>query len=185
MGLTPVGGLPAELVALEAKCSVLDKLGHRSALQREAHLLYERLTGSRWPLARASYEFKMEEARGWLGHAPASHQLEKKAALSAALQVLWADWLRERAGKGRRFLTLDGFPVLAAWISSPNELTTLLTPVEVIDSALRESGDFQARLIDAEGRNVLGPHELVGATRVERRTGLDPASVDSPSGGAG
>jgi signal transduction histidine kinase len=176
MGLTPVGGLPAELVGLEAKCSVLDKLGHRSALQREAHLLYERLTGSRWPLSRASYEFKMEEARGWLGQAPASHQLEKKAALSAALQVLWADWLRERAGNGRRFLTLDGFPVLAAWISSPNELTTLLTPVEVIDSALRESGDFQARLIDAEGRNVLGPHELVGATRVERA----PASTRLP-----
>ena len=54
--------------------------------------------------------------------------------------------------KGRRFLTTEESVVLAAWISSPNELTALFLPAEVLGSALRESGDFQARLIDEEGR---------------------------------
>ena len=168
MGSTPVGGLPAELVAREARCSLFERLDRTSDLQREARLLYDTLADGRFPLSRAGYEFKMEEARGWLGGAPDSQQLQQKAALSAAAQVLWADWSREPAGKGRRLVMPDGRPVLASWISSPDELTAVLVPAGAVGTALRDAGDFQARLIDAEGRTVLGSPGMAGVIRVER-----------------
>ncbi len=190
MGATLVGGLPAGLVALEARCSLMEKAGRRADLQREARLMHNCLAESRWPLSRASYEFKTEEARGWLGEAPDSRQLEKKSSLSAAAYVLWADWLREPGGKGRRFLILNEIPVLATWSSSPDELTALLVPAETLGPALRESGDFQARLIDAEGWAVLGSQEPVGEIRVERAPAstrlpwtLQVASLDDGSAG--
>ncbi len=177
MGETPVGGLPAELVALEAKCSLLEKLGRRSDLERGARFLHDQLVMSRWRLSRASYEFKMEEARSWLGEIPGTSRLVKKAALSAAAEVLWADWLREPGSKGRRLLTPDGYPVLVVWISGPDELTALLAPADIFGSALRVPEEFQARLIDLEGRIVMGPAELpLGGIRVERT----PASTRFP-----
>ncbi len=119
----------------------------------------------------------MEEARTWLGEIPESSQLVKKAALSAGAEVLWADWLREPGSKGRRLLIPDGHPVLAAWISSPDELTALLAPGNILVSALRVSEEFQARVIDLEGRIVMGPAELpTGGIRVERA----PASPRLP-----
>jgi two-component system phosphate regulon sensor histidine kinase PhoR len=168
MGATPVGGLPAELVAREARCSLLERLGRASDLQREARLLYDTLVEGRFLLARAGYQFKMEEARGWLGEPPDPPRLQQKTALSAAAQVLWADWSREPAGKGRRLVTPDGLPILASWVSSPNELTAVLVPAEAVGAALRESVDFQARLIDVEGRTVLGSPDMAGVIRVER-----------------
>ncbi len=176
MGGTPVGGLPAELVAREARCSLLDKLGHAADLRREARLLYDTLVDGRFPLLRGGYEFKMEEARGWLGEAPDSQRLKNKTALSAAAQVLWADWPSDSPGKGRRILTPEGLPVLASWISSPHELTAVLVPAGAVGDALRESGDFQARLIDVDGQPLLGSPDMAGVIRVERT----PASTRLP-----
>jgi len=176
MGATAVGGLPAELVAREARCSLFERLDRASDLQREARLLYDTLADGRFHLSRPGYEFKMEEARGWLSEAPDSQQLQKKAALSAAAQVLWVDWSREPAGKGRRLVTPDGRPILASWISGPNELTAVLVPAEAVGAALREAGDFQARLMDVEGRTVLGSPDMAGVLRVERT----PASTRLP-----
>jgi len=176
MGRTPLGGLPGELVALEARCTLFEKLGRRSDLEREARSLYKKLTEGCWPLSRAAHEFKVGEARAWLGAAPEPSQWEEKAALSAATEVLWNEWLQEPVSKGRRFLTMDGQPVLAAWVSSPQELTALLAPAAAVGSALREAGDFHARMMDAEGRLVLGRPEPAGAIRVERA----PASTRLP-----
>ena len=176
LGATPVGGLPAELVALEARCSLLEKLGRRPDLEREARVLYARLTEGRWPLLRASYDFKIEEARAWLGGTPDPVQWEERAALSAAAEVLWAEWRQEPISKGRRFLTMDGRPVLAVWVSSPQELTALLAPAAALRPALGEAGDFPARMIDTDGRLLLGSPEPAGATRVER----SPASTRLP-----
>jgi two-component system, OmpR family, phosphate regulon sensor histidine kinase PhoR len=176
MGATPLGGLPAELVAREARCSLFERLSRASDLQREARLFYDALADGRFPLSRAGYEFKMEEARGWLAEAPDSGQLQQKAALSAAAQVLWVDWSREPAGKGRRLVTPDGRPILASWISGPNELTAVLVPAEAVGAALREAGHFQARLMDVEGRTVLGSPDMAGVLRVDRT----PASTRLP-----
>jgi tetratricopeptide (TPR) repeat protein len=43
MGSATVDGLPAELVALEARCTLFDKLGRRADLEREAGILHGKL----------------------------------------------------------------------------------------------------------------------------------------------
>ncbi|RPJ55859.1 MAG: hypothetical protein EHM23_24935 [Acidobacteria bacterium] len=70
MGPTPVGGLPAGIIALEAKCSLLEKVDRAADLKREARVLHEILVGGRWPLSHASYEFRFDEARRWPGELP-------------------------------------------------------------------------------------------------------------------
>ena len=168
MGKTPVGGLPAELVGLEARCTLLEKLGRRADLEREARILYERLAHGGWPLSRASYEFKIEEARAWAGEISSSPQQKERAALSAAAEAIWVECRQESNCKGRRFLTVDSQPVLAAWTSDPEGLTALLAPAAAVSSAFHQAGDFRARIVDAEGRLVLGDPEPAGPVRVER-----------------
>jgi two-component system phosphate regulon sensor histidine kinase PhoR len=177
LGATPVGGLPADLVALEARCSLLEKLGRRADLEREARVLYAGLANGRWPLLHASYDFKIGEARAWLGGTPDLVQWEERGALSAAAEALWAEWRQEPVVKGRRILTVDGRPVLAAWVSSTEELTALLAPPAVLRMALDEAGAFSARMIDADGRLLLGSPEPAGATRVERSPASTRASL--------
>ena len=175
MGTTPVSGLPAELVALEAKCSLFERLGHRSDLQREARILYDKLSRGCWRLSRASYDFKIGEARAWLG-ANCEPQSEDKAALSAAVETIWADWLREPVSRGRRFLPTPRGPIVEVWLSNPQELTALLAPAAAVWSPMQETGDFEARLIDAEGRLVFGPAGVSPAAHVDR----SPASTKLP-----
>ncbi len=171
MGTTPAGGLPAQLVALEARCTLFEELGRRADLEREARIFYEQLMRGHWGLRRAAHEFRVEQARGWLGTAPEQPQWKDKAALSAAADLLWNDWLRGPVSKGRRLLTMEGQPVLAAWASSPLELTALLAPAAVIEPALGEAGGFHAVLTDAEGRLLLGRAAPATAVRVERSPG--------------
>jgi hypothetical protein len=156
MGAARVGGLPADLVALEARCSLLEKLARHADLDREAHVLYAKLTDGHWLLLRASYDFKLEEARGWLGRAPDPAQLEERAAPSAAAGTLWNDWLREPVSKGRRFFIAEGPPVLAAWVSSAQELTAVLAPAAALAPALGEADGFHARMISGYRRAAIG-----------------------------
>ena len=168
MGTAQFRGLPAELVALEARCSLFEELGRRSDLEREARVLYQSLANSRWRLLQASFDYQVEQARAWLGNPPEPPQWNDKAALSGAALFLYGEWLREPAGKGRRVLAMDGYPVLAAWTSSTQELIALIAPAAAVGSALREAGSFRAMLTDAEGHLVLGQAGPPGAVRVER-----------------
>jgi hypothetical protein len=90
LAATPVEGLPAELVAREARCTVLEKLGRKGLLDREARELYGRLVSGYWQLPHAAWDFLMEETRSWLGSGLTSPPgLDSAIALSAAAESLW------------------------------------------------------------------------------------------------
>jgi len=61
MGATPVGGLPAELLARHARCTLLDELKRTTEVKREAGLLYADLHNGRWKLDRGAYRFYTQE----------------------------------------------------------------------------------------------------------------------------
>jgi len=65
MGATPVGGLPAELLARDARCTLLDELKRATEVKREAGLLYADLHNGRWKLDRGAYRFYTQEASRW------------------------------------------------------------------------------------------------------------------------
>src|SRR5450759_2425527 len=52
-----IEGRPADLMAREARCSVLEETGQRDVLEREAHDLRRDLASGRWALTRAAWEF--------------------------------------------------------------------------------------------------------------------------------
>lgn len=170
-----VYGLPAELVALESRCALLERLGNQPELAREAAVLHRNLMNGKWSLRRATHEFQLAQAREWLGEAAESHYDRGKAALSAAAETVWVTWQRERGGKGRRIVAGDP-AVLAEWTSDGEELTALLAPAATLEAALGEAGAFPAALADAEGRSLLGRAEPAARLRVERT----PASTKLP-----
>jgi signal transduction histidine kinase len=175
MGSATVDGLPAELVALEARCTLFDKLGRRADLEREAGILHGKLMRVQWRLRRAAYEFQLEQAWQWLDRAPDSMPGEEKAALSAAAELWWKEWQREPVAKGRRIVA-GVRPVLAAWTSQGEELTAVLALTDSLDAALREAGPFSAALTDGEGRRLVGRADQGAKLSVERA----PASTRLP-----
>ncbi|MCC6394926.1 MAG: HAMP domain-containing histidine kinase [Bryobacterales bacterium] len=174
MGAATVGGLPAELVALEGRCALFAELGRPEDLKREAGILHANLVRVGWRLGKSTYDFQLEQARQWLG-APRSTESGDKEALSAAAELIWQAWRREPVPKGRRIIAGDR-PVLAAWSSDEQEWTAVLAPALTFEAALLEAGSFEAALIDGEGRRLLGRTDQAAKLSVERT----PASMKLP-----
>src|SRR5947199_133345 len=65
MRATPVGGLPAELLARHARCTLLDELKRTTEVKREGGLLYANLHNGQWKLDRGAYRFYTQEASRW------------------------------------------------------------------------------------------------------------------------
>lgn len=130
MGDVPVGGVPAELLAQQARCNVLAELKH-SALREAAATLDAGLQRGRWQLDRASYLFHSQEARRWLGgDRPPGLSGEDNLAFAAAVEWLADRWreLRqdERSARGRHSLWAADRPILVVWTASAQKLVALL-----------------------------------------------------------
>jgi len=160
LGSTPVSGLPAELVAREARLSALDASGRHDELRAEAAVFLRDLDGGRWRLTRSAYEFRTSEARRWMGDGPQQLPPSEAVALSAAAEDLVQQW---RAGpepsSGQRAYTIDSQAVLAVWSATTVRLVAVVAGPRYLASLWREA--FQDRrmrlaLTDPEGRTALG-----------------------------
>ena len=67
LGPIQVLELPSELVAMEARCSVLEAMGKHEQLRKEALLMHSALRSGRWSLLWPAWKFHVEEARRWSG----------------------------------------------------------------------------------------------------------------------
>ncbi len=122
LGAVRVAGLPAELVAREARCRVFEALGNRQALRREAAAINVGLRSGRWSLLRSAWEFHLEEAQRWSASGSLSEFEKTEAdkntlALSSAAEWIYQEWRARPASKGHRILDLEGRPVLISWIA--------------------------------------------------------------------
>jgi hypothetical protein len=115
LGDVRVVGVPAELMAREALCSLLESLGKRDLLLAEASAMYAGLVDGRWKLERPTWEFHMEEAQRWLGSHAVAQAGQDALALADAAEWVYGRWLADRESKGRRIPRLEGGPVAITW----------------------------------------------------------------------
>lgn len=180
LDLTSVEGLPAALVAREARCSALVEAGRNDDLRGEAAALLRDLEDGRWQLSRTAYEFRATEARRWIGQGARPTPPAEALAFSATVSSLVDDW-RTRPGdsRGRRVFLVDSQAVLAVWRGTPTRLTAAVAGGEYLRAVWNEAVPDRSRtrlaLTDAHGRTVFGappgPSER-GAVRAAAITNL-------------
>ena len=159
LGATPVLGLPAELQAREARCTVLESIGKHEELGKEALLLESVLWSGRYFLLRPAWEFHFEEARRWSGGRPMTDS--ELNALTFAHGGEWSHnrWLAEPESKGRRVLKIEDRPLLISWTATSDRMTSLLAGPAYLDTlwkdALQNQG-VQGALVDAGGEVMIG-----------------------------
>lgn len=103
---TGIDGLPADLVARTAVCSVLEESGRQSELDREAAALEADFLAGRWTLDRTAWEFTAGKLEQWTGRAlPVTADRKAISALG--------DWLWERraALAARSVVEIEGMQI--------------------------------------------------------------------------
>jgi len=160
LGWTAVDGLPAELLAREARCSTLEASGKREDLQLVAGALLLDLASGRWRLTRSAWEFRVGEARRWRGDDPATAFQPEAWGVSGAVSALVEEW-RERpeASAGWRFDLVGAQPVLVAWRATPGRLVAVGAGQSHLTSLWREAGAdprIHLALSDPQGRTAFG-----------------------------
>jgi signal transduction histidine kinase len=180
LGATPVGGLPAELLARHARCTLLDELKRTIEVKREAGLLYADLHNGRWKLDRGAYRFYTQETSRWYTPDPELQVHEQDGVPTAtAVELLWEAWQRIRRGEdiaaGHRSVWILGRPVLLVWQTSSDRLVALVAGERYLEqqwfSVLRPVMDRQSvrlALTDAEGHPVLAQFSAVSAQQATR-----------------
>ncbi len=167
LGTVTVSGLPAELLARDALCSLLEERGDIARLHEEAAALYTDLGRGRWKIGEATYVFYTDQARQRMEASPADIARLDALALSEAAQLLWEEWQRTRQGEsatgGWRAGRFAERPVLLAWRSSADRIAALAAGAEFVESAWLQAvkpvlANHEAvlSLIDPDGHPVWG-----------------------------
>jgi nitrogen-specific signal transduction histidine kinase len=169
LGRTNVLGLPAELMAREACGSVLEAIGRREELRKEASLMHSALWSGRWSLLRPAWEFHMEEAQRWLGATPLTEREQNALVLSIATESMYGQWIAEPESKGRRILKIEGRPVLISWTGTLDRLAAVLVGPGYLGSKWTEALQgrrVQGALIDTDGQVMIGSFNKSGPQAV-------------------
>ncbi len=93
-----IAGVPAGLAARQARCMLLEEMGRKDDLQREAGTLLEDLLNGQFRLTRPIFQLHAEQICRWLGRTDIAEP--SRLALSAATEWLWQEWQRARSGAG-------------------------------------------------------------------------------------
>ena len=165
LGPTPVGGVPAELLARQMRCTVLAELNLVSELQRAAVDLYADLQNGQWALDRTSYEFHSAETRRWLTDESDAHGPQPGAlARAAAVESLWEQWQGRRdddgESRGSRSLRVYDRSMLVVWRSSKEGMVGLVAGAGYLEAQWRTAWDelgVAVALTDRDGHLVLEP----------------------------
>ena len=180
LGSTPVGGDPAELLARQARCELLNVLNRSAELQLAAKSLDADLQQGRWRLDRVSYQFHSREVQRFLVADPATLPERQAAlALAAAVESLWEQWQALKRGegsaRGRRSLWAYDQSILLLWNGSPEKFSGLAADPRYLEThwgqTWRNLG-VSAALLDSDSHNVLQPPPS-GSSQQALRTSSD------------
>jgi signal transduction histidine kinase len=176
LGSTCVGGVPAELLARQARLAVLEALHQAAEVERTAQGLYADLQQGRWILDRVTYEFYAQEVeRRLAADSLPGDSRESALALAEAVDQLWDEWQAVQAGdgspRGRRSVWVRGRGVLLLWSSLPDRLIALVAGPTYLASewggAWRGLG-VSVALTDAAAHTVLGNAAAPGEPQAVR-----------------
>ncbi len=176
LGSTPVGGGPAELLARQARCSVLQDLNRSSELRRAASSLHADLQQGRWLLDRVSYRFHSQEVQRRLpAEAGTPPDQQAALALAAAVESLWGQWQAMRRGegspRGSRTVWVDGRSILLLWNSSPEKMEALAAGPRYLESQWQgvwQDLGTKLTLVDSDAHNVIGQPATIGQPQAIR-----------------
>jgi len=165
MGEIAIEGMPADLLARRASCSVLDESGRTQELAREAAALEAGFLAGRWMLDRPAWELAAGEIERWTGH-PLAVSDERKL-FSAVANALWEEWKQARGEwlptLTRRLVVAQEMPVTAILRTAGVEATALAISPSVLRAWTQqavESGPAageQLTLLAASGQVLAGP----------------------------
>jgi signal transduction histidine kinase len=189
LGRTCVLGLPAELMAREARGTVLEAIGKREELRKEASLMHSALWSGRWSLLHPVWEFHAEEAQRWSGASPLTEREQNALVLSSAAESMHGQWVAEPESKGRRILKIEGQPVLISWTGTSDRLAAVLAGPDYLGSKWTEALQgqrVQGALVDADGQVMIGSFNKSGpqAVRTAAATRL-PGNLHATSADPG
>ena len=167
LGQATVSGLPAELLARDALCSLLGERGEAQRLQAEASALYADLGRGRWKIGEAAYTYYAGQARQRMGASAVDLTAGDTLALSEAAQVLWGEWQSIRQGGttsgGRRGQQFAGRPLLLVWRRSGDRMAALAGGAAFLESAWLRAVEpvlvnhgARLTLTDADGQPAWG-----------------------------
>ena len=165
LGRTSVFGLPAELMAHEASGTLLEAVGRREDLRREAALMHAALWSGRWSLLHPAWEFHAGEAQRWLGPMASTECEQDALTLSVGAESIYSQWVAGPESKGRRILKNEGRPVLISWAGTSDQLAAVLAGPGYLrlkwTGALR-GPSVQGALIDEAGQVQIGSFNKSG-----------------------
>jgi len=178
---TRVGGWPAGLAGRQGRALLLESLGRRDDLARDAKRLLAELHEGRWLLTRAQYDFSSSQVHGWLGASPSSVPAGDAVALATAAEAAWEQW----HGRGtlpslerRRTLWTGDRSVLILTRASGDRLAVLLAGPQFLEQAWRARLQSMPGLQDVEfALSDTGAHPVLGRPPAP----LDSQSVRTPS----
>jgi signal transduction histidine kinase len=166
-----IEGTPAGLLALSARCSVLESLGRRDALRKEALVMDAGLRTCRWSLPGAVWDFHREQASRWAGTDALTLRERQALALSRAAEWACQLWPHPLDPKGRRILRVDDGPALISWMEAPAGLAAVLAGPERLEWIWKQAyleKSVHAALVDADGSLLMGSLDK-NARQVARR----------------
>ncbi len=152
-------GLPAALVALDARCSVLESLHGKEALEQEAALLHSSLVDGDWMLLRSAWEYYYEESVRWGSRRDLTENQQQALLFSKAAEWIHKEWGAGRESPARRMMVFDGQPVVVSWTATLQQLDAVMAGSGYLagawDRILREQ-HVQGVLLDSDGRALIG-----------------------------
>ena len=152
-------GVPAELVARQARMSVFEHQQQGETARREATAILSGLQQRKWRLTRGAYEFYAAEARRIL----VKTKDDAGCALAAAVESLTETWQDDKSPAGRRLLTVDGLPVAALWRRGSGSTAALILGPQWLEAQALGGQGVAIGLTDMDGHSVFGAEAAEGA----------------------
>ena len=178
-----IRGIPADLLARQARCGLLGEIARVQEMNREAWTLYSDLQNGRWRLTRAVYRFHTDQARKRTGPdrelEVAQIREQERISLAEGVEALWDEWQKLRTGEGdpsgRRGLRPGDNFVALLWRSQTDRMAALAAgPSFVVSRALEWVRPLALRQgvkvmpADAEGRAIGGTEQGPWSGQVAR-----------------
>jgi signal transduction histidine kinase len=159
-----VEGLPADLVAGQARLAVLEQEHRAGEARAEASLLLDGLRQRRWRLTRGAFEFYQGEAARVSGRPDADAATADELALAGAVESLHEEVRTQNGRSGRRTMYQDRRGMLALWRSFDGALAAMVLGPDwlaaqwgrALESTFRRDG-VAVGLTDTDGRTVVNP----------------------------
>jgi signal transduction histidine kinase len=172
-----LSGVPADLVALSARCDLLQQLGREDQSRREAQSLAGDLRSGRWQLDHATWHHYADKAQRWLHSTPEDDA--DRQAIADAVDWVWRRWkagpLVDSGSSGRRALDIETSSVVVLWRASNERLAAFVAGPEYqrrhwFEPAIAslDRPGIAVTIVDEEGRVLHGPIAKTAQPRSRR-----------------